>query len=533
MNHTQHLLRSSLLVIFIFGINKVTGFVKLLLTTAIFGTGPAADALASARQLPELFEAMLIGGALGAALIPVYSAYLTAQENTKASKLANTVLTLALLVVGGVCIGAALGAPWITRVLLVPDFAPEQQALTAELMRILLVATAIFAVGSVFSSLLHAHQHFFAPALGTVAVDLGQIVGLYVLTPYFGIHGVAWGSVIGALLLVVVQLPQFVRHRIAQRPQLALRLDGVHELAHLMWPRVITLGAVQAVDLVVIRLASQLPGGSISAYFYAMLVMVFMPKSLFGAAISTVFFPTLAEQFNTGRAAELRRTVTRALQAAWALIIPGAVGLLALGEPGVAFLLQRGAFGAEATALVYVLLGILAIRLISEASQEILMLPFYAHHNTRVPMWAQLAWMALHIGLSVALVGPLGIRGLAWAASISAAALALGMYVLNRWLLDGLEDAALRATLGRVLLACAGMSAVIAGVHMLALATLPFLVTAIGAGGLTYVLIYTLSGGDEVRTLLPLLAPSGLAARFASNKPVANDLPVDVKPRSE
>ncbi len=119
-----------------------------------------------------------------------------------------------------------------------------------------------------------------APALGTVAIDSGQILGLYFLAPIWGIHGVAWGSVIGALLLVLVQLPAFFHFRIGYRPQLGIYSAGLRAMGHLVWPRIITLGAGQAVDLILIRLASQLPAGTISAYFYALLIMVYMPKSL-------------------------------------------------------------------------------------------------------------------------------------------------------------------------------------------------------------------------------------------------------------
>lgn len=511
MTRTRHLVRSSLLVILIYSLSKLTGFGKLLLTTTLFGTGPEADAYAAANQLPELFLSMLSGGAVAAALIPVYSAYLTAQRKAQADALSSTVLTLTLVGVGGVCGVAALLAPWITRVLLVPDFPPAQQMLTAELMRIVLFSSVIIGIGSVFTSLLHAHQHFLAPAWGTVAIDLGQIAGLVLLTPMWGIYGVAWGSVIGALLLVAVQIPALPRLRIPVRLQLDLRLAGVWELGHLVWPRVITLGVFQAVDLVFIRLASQLPPGSISAYFYATLAMVAMPKSLFGGAIAHVIFPTMAEQYNSGSDRRLKQTVTQGLRATWVLIVPSAIGLLALGQPAVAFLFQRGAFGEESTRLVYVLMAILAIRLLSDASQDVLSLVFYARHNTRTPMWANLGWMVLNVGLSVLLVGPFGILGLAWAASLSALALALALYVLGRWSFGSLDEPLLASTLGRLLAASAGMSVLILAVRQLDLNTLPFLVTAIGSGGLAFVLFYFLLGGRELWLVWQLLRPERMA----------------------
>jgi putative peptidoglycan lipid II flippase len=505
MTRTRHLLRSSIFVIAIFGLNKITGFGKLLLMTSIFGTGPDADAYAAANQLPELFLAMLTGGALAAALIPVYSSYLSRREVVQARDLSNTVLTLTLLVVGGVCTLAALAAPWLIRVILVPEFDPAQQRLTANLMRIILFSSVLISVGSVFTSLLHAHQHFLAPAWATVAIDLGQIIGVLMLAPLWGIYGAAWGTLIGAAMLVAVQIPALIRHRIGFRLRLALRLRGVWELGRLMWPRVISLGVFQATDLVFIRLASQLATGSISAYFYAYLAMVAMPKSLFGTAISSVIFPTMAEQYNSGGNSYLKETVTQGLRATWLLILPSAVGLLALGQPAVAFLFQRGAFDEGSTALVYTLMAILSLRLIGDASQDILSLTFYARHNTITPMWLNLGWMVINVTLSLLLVGPFGILGLAWAASIASMVLALALYLLSRWVGDSLDEPVLASTLRRLLVACAGMGGAIFAIHQLNLPTLAFLIVAIGSGGLTFLGIYLLLGGREILGILDLL----------------------------
>ena len=113
MSRAPHLIRSSFLVFFIFGLDKITGFVKLLLTTRLFGTGPEVDAFATANQLPELLLALLAAGALSAAFIPVYSGYLTQSRRREAESLAGTVLTLTLIVMGTACLLAIAAAPWL------------------------------------------------------------------------------------------------------------------------------------------------------------------------------------------------------------------------------------------------------------------------------------------------------------------------------------------------------------------------------------------------------------------------------------
>jgi len=502
MNRSRHLARSSLLVFFLYILEKITGLGKLFLMTRLFGTGAAADALTAANQLPELFLYALTGGAIAAAFIPVYSAYLTGQNREKADALGNTVFTLTLAILGGICGLATLAAPWISRVLLVPEFSPAQQTLTAELMRIVLLSSVIVGVSSVFSSLLQAHQHFLAPALALSLIDLGQIFGLAVLAPRWGIHGVAWGSVIGSALLLLTQLPALWHKGIRLRPVLALKLSGSREMAHLIWPRMVTIGVVQAVDLVFLRLASPLPAGSITAFFYAMLVMVAMPKSLLTGTITAVFFPTLAEEYNAGRPGAMQSTLFAGLRAAWLLVIPAAVGLLALGKPAVAFLLQRGAFDDRSTGLVFGLMVIFALRLVTDSSQDVLSMGFYARHNTRIVMWANLGWAGLNVALSFVLVKPFGIAGLAWATTAASAALALALYWLNRQMNSNPgEERGLAVALLRAGLACGGMAALIAGVARLGLETLPFLVVSIGGGSLVYAGLHTLLGGRELNVV--------------------------------
>ena len=506
MSRSRHLARSTLLVLSLYILEKITGLGKLFLMTRQFGTGADADSFTAANQLPELFLYALTGGAIAAAFIPVYSAYLTHQQPAEAEALGNTVFTLTLLVLGTICAVVALAAPWLCRVLLVPEFSPEQQALTAELMRIALLSSLIVGVSGVFGSLLQARQHFLAPALALSLIDLGQIFGLYVLAPRWGIHGVAWGNVIGAVLLLLTQLPALRHKGIRLYPAIALRLAGSRELLRLIWPRVVSIGVVQAVDLVLIRLASPLPAGSITAYFYALLVIVAMPKSLITGAITAVFFPTLAEEYNAGRVHRMQAILYAGLRAVSLLVIPAGVGLLALGQPAVAFLFERGAFDARSTSLVFGLMTILALRLITDSSQDVLALAFYARHNTLVVMWGNLGWAAAQIGLSLLLVDAFGIGGLAGATTLASGGLTIALYWLNRRLTPERQaERELLLALVRCLAACCAMVGVIFAIRSLELATLPYLATAVLAGLLVYGGVYLLLGGRDIFALLGYL----------------------------
>jgi len=498
-----HLIRSSLLVTFFLALDKVTGFGRLLLMTRYFGTGSDADAFAAAAQLPELLQAMLLGGALGAALIPVYSAYLAKSAFDDAESLARTVLTITVLIALVVCAVTAYFSPWLVAHFLVPDFAVQQQQQTAQLMRIFLLAMGLLSIASVTSALLNARQHFLTPALGAVLINLGQIAGIYFLAPNFGIQGAAWGSVIGVTLLVAVQIPPYLQLNIGVLPQLAIRLDGLRELIHLAWPRIVTLGVYQAADLVFIRLASGLSDGVISAYFYALLIMVAMPKSLFVYGITTVLFPTLSDLYNRNQTEQFKKILSYGLQAVLALIIPSIIGLIVLGPSAIALVFQRGEFSSESTTLVYTLALFMSVQLLGEAVIDLLHLPFFSHHNTRTPMFANIGWMILTIGLCFALVGPFGIYGLTSAVVLATIALMFCMIWLNQRLFGKLDEAYLLKGLARILLACGAMTVVMFGVRefMESDSAMALAMTIVLGGG-AYLLVYSLYGRDEVRSVV-------------------------------
>ncbi len=510
MNRAWHLLKSTLVVVLFFGLNKATGFVRIILVGDAFGAGPEADAFAAANQLPEVFFVLLAGGALTAAFIPVYSQYLTSERQRESAQLAHTILTLVLLVLGGVCILTALASPLVVRHLLAPDFPPEQQALTAHLMRIILLNTILFGISGVLSSRLNAHQHFALPALAPIALDIGYFIGLFTLVPTLGIDGLAWGTVIGALLHISIQLPALARHRLGYRPRLTLAHPGVQEIVRLMGPRVVMLGAIQAADLFIVRLGSRLPEGSVSGYFYGFTLMQ-LPETLFGTALALVVFPTLAELYNAGDIESLKRTAMSVLRVVWLLTIPSAVGLVILGEPALALVLQRGAFDAEATTLVYGVLTFLSVRIVSEASLEIVARLFYARHNTFTPMLAYLGWAVVAIGGAYLFVRPLGVNGLALASTLAFTLLAIALFFLNRRELGDLGEGELLRALGRDVAAAAGMSGVMLWVKGLPLAATPGLLAAIAAGGLAYIGLNWLLGGQELQELRQLVFSRGRA----------------------
>jgi putative peptidoglycan lipid II flippase len=497
MPRARHLFRSSVAVILLFALAKLVGLFRARLVAQTFGASAAFDAFTAANQLPEVFFVIIAGGSLAAAFIPVYSQYLSQEGQERSNRLAHTVLTLVILLLGGLSALGAIFAPWLAAHVLVPDFPPEQQLLTAQIMRVILIQTTLFGIGGVLSSILNAHQHFILPALAPLALDVGYFVGLAAFVPTLGVIGLAWGTVVGGLLFILIQLPGLFHYRVGYRPRLDVQLRGIAELVRLMGPRIVTLGVIQMADLILIRLASGLPTGATSAYFYAYGLMQF-PQTLFGTAIALVMFPTLAELYNAGDLSGLTRAANRALGTIWTLTLPAAAATVLLGRPIITFLFEGGAFDAEATQLVYTVLVVLSVRIFSESTLEIVARLFYARHNTRTPMLAYLGWFGLTTLMSLALVDRLGVVGLALATTISFTALAAVLFVFNRRDLPGLGDRDLWRALGRAALGTAAMSTVLWLVGRMVGDSLLLLLVGVPIGGAVYLAVTWGLGGREL-----------------------------------
>src|SRR2546421_309268 len=180
---------------------------------------------------------------------------------------------------------------------------------------------------------------------------------------------------------------------------------------------------------------------------------------VFGMAVSTAAFPTLAENVARGRFDRLRTIIGETLRSILFMSIPSSVGLIVLGLPIIQVLLEHGAFtllDAERTAYP---LAAFAIGLAGLAAVEILTRSFYALRDSTTPVIVSVSQFILKIALSLILVnavvwGPqYGTAALAFSTSIAGLLEAGVLLWLLHQRIGGLQLRLLAIFIGRVLLA--------------------------------------------------------------------------------
>lgn len=458
---------AAMLVMVLFVLSRATGLLREVIIGNQFGTSADYDAYLAAFRVPDLLFQLVAGGALGSAFIPTFASYWAKasaqnQDGEAAWLLFSRTLNLVVLILVVLAGLAAIWADALVAWIIAPGFDPAQQALTAALMRTMLVSTVIFGASGLIMGALNALQHFLLPAIAPVLYNLAIILGAWLLGARWGVYALVAGAVAGAAAHLLVQLPALWRQRAQYRLSLSLRDPGVREVMRLMGPRILGLLFVQLHFLVNTILASRLQAGSLSALNYAWLLML-LPLGIFAQAIATVIFPTFATQVANDQRQEMRASFALILRLVIFLTLPAAVGLWVLDVPLVRMLFEHGNFDPRSTELVVFALHFYALGLISHAIVEIGVRVFYALHDTWTPVMVGVGAMALNVILSLLLVEMLRHGGLALANSIATTVeTLLLLFLLNRRM-GGLEAGALLQSLLRNGAAAAVMALVVWG----------------------------------------------------------------------
>lgn len=391
------LARTSLLIAFFFFVDKVLAFVRIGIISRQFADSvEVLDTFNAANNLPDVLFALISGGALAMAFIPLMTDALTQKGRAAAWDLFSRVANLAFVVTGSFAILIALFAEPIVNAELgiAPGFSAEQRHLLADLMRLNLIGTIIFSISGLVMASLQANQHFLLPALAPTMYNLGQIFGAVFLVPQFGIRGLVYGVIIGAALHLLIQIPALFRYEFKWTPVLDLRHTGLLEALKLLGPRLLTMFGIQLIVLARDNLASRLDQpGAVTSLTYGWMIMQ-VPETLLGTAIATAMLPTLAELASRADWAGFRSTIERALRVLISLTIPVAAVMAAGISP-----LVRAAFGFDdaTSALITLTTRAYLITLTGYAIQEVAARSFYARREPLYPLYAVLLRLGLFI----------------------------------------------------------------------------------------------------------------------------------------
>jgi len=447
MKKLSFLTRASFLIGGFFALDKGLAFLRSIIIARQFNLSFELDAFNVANNLPDMLFALISGGAMSMALIPVLSEYLTTRGRSEAWKLFSRIANLAFAVTAFMAIIIAIFAEQIVRseIGIAPGFGVAEQDVIIKLMRLNLIATTIFSVSGLVMGGLQANQHFFLPAMAPALYNIGQIFGALVFSPSepysiagiefpalgLGVHGLVYGVILGATLHLGIQIPGLIKYKFRWTPSITLKDEGVRKALKIMGPRLVTIFGIQLIFIARDNFASRLDAvGAVTALTYGWMIMQ-VPATLLGTAIATAILPTLSEYAATGNWTKFREIVERAIRVLIALTLPLAAILAAGLLPLVRLVFG---FDVDGAALLTWTTRAYLLTLVGYSIQEIFSRAFYARKEALVPLATIFVRFGFYILAGVIVVNyfpRLSAAGLALAELAVVVEAALMLYLMN------------------------------------------------------------------------------------------------------
>jgi putative peptidoglycan lipid II flippase len=393
--------RSSFLVAAGIFLSRIAGLIRDRVFAHYFGNSDAADAFKAAFRIPNALQNLFGEGVLSASFIPVYAALLARDEEEDARRTAGAVAALLALSTSILVLIGVLATPYLIDAI-APGFSGEKRQLTIRIVRILFPGAGLFVFSAWCLGILNSHRRFFlsytAPVIWNAAMigTLWRFGGRYAQFPLAII--LSWGSVVGAALMVAVQLPVVLRLLHGLHLSFAFHLENVRTVVRNFFPVFFSRGVVQISAYVDALLASLLPTGAVAALAYAQTLYT-LPVSLFGMSVSAAELPAMsgAVGAETGERAllgarqediaeVLRARLNAGLRQIAFFVIPSVAAFLVLGDVIVAAIYQSGRFTHSDAMYVWGILAGSTVGLLASTLGRLYSSTYYALKDTRTPL---------------------------------------------------------------------------------------------------------------------------------------------------
>ena len=390
--------------------SRISGLARGTVFAHYFGLTWQADAFTAAARIPNLLQNLFGEGVLSGSFIPVYARLVAEKNEEEAGRVAGAVAALLALVVAVGVVAGVLLAPVITGTL-AGGFEGEKRELTVRLVRILFPGVGLLVLSAWCLGVLNSHRRFLLSYMAPVLWNVAMITTLL----WKGGEqlerltiDLAWGSVVGSALQLLVQLPSVLK----LVPRLRIALDtasaNVRTVARNFLPVFFGRGVAQISGYVDVVIASYLPTGAVAAFTNAQ-TLYMLPVSLFGMAVSAAELPAMSAAHGSDAevAAYLRARLASGLRRLAFFVVPSAIAFLALGDLLAAIIFRSGKFTTADTRYVWAILAGSAVGLVAATMGRLFASTCYAQRDAKTPLRYAIIRVTLTIVLGYLFALPL------------------------------------------------------------------------------------------------------------------------------
>ena len=384
-------------------ISQVLALVRDRIFAHTFGASATLDVYYAAFRIPDFLFVGIASMASLFVLIPFLSRSVKDDVNHARMFLSSvtSVFFITMVLVAGIVF---LFADPLTQIAF-PGIVGADHADLVLLTRILLLSPLLLGLSNILASVTQVFKKFVVYAVAPVLYNIGIIIGVLFFYPSFGIQGLAYGVVLGALLHVLVQVPTVLRAGLMPLPMLRIQWNAIWDVVRVSLPRTLALSMSQVALFVLVALASRMSEGSITVFNFAFNLQS-APLAIVGVSYSVAAFPTLAQLFAHKKIDDFRAHITTAARHILFWSFPIMILVIVLRAQIVRTVLGSGAFSWADTRLTAAALALFVVSLAAHGLMLLFVRGYYAAGKTWRPFVVNTisavviicgAWWGIHV----------------------------------------------------------------------------------------------------------------------------------------
>jgi len=390
-------------------LSRVTGLLRDMVYSRMFGAGVLMDAFLVAFKIPNFMRRLFAEGAFSQAFVPVVSEYRVQRSHDEVRELVDGAMGTMAWFMSVVTVVGIAAAPLLV-LLFAPGFRADagKFALTVDMLRWTFPYLLFISLAALASGVLNSYQRFSIPALMSTLMNLVMIAFAAWIAPRFAQPGIvlAIGVFVAGAVQLGFQLPAMIRLGLLRRPRWRWGDAGVRKIGQLMLPAIFGSSVSQVALLLDTLIASFLVTGSISWLYYADRLMEF-PLGVFSVALATVILPGLATHHAAQSDERFAATLDWALRLTVIVVVPATVALLVLAGPLTVAIFHYGQFDVQDVRMSALAVRAFSSGLLGFSLVKVLAPGFFARQDTRTPMRIGVRSLAVNMALNLFLVLPM------------------------------------------------------------------------------------------------------------------------------
>lgn len=407
-------MKQSLILMLMTIISKISGLLREISLSYVYGTSNIADAFLVSFFIPSIIiNAITIGISVG--FIPIYTKILNNQSQKVADNFVNNLIIKIIFISTIISI---LGITFTENILSIVATGLDPKTMSMAIFFTQMVMTSIVfsTIGGVYTGYLHVHNYFSITVLNKIIMN-GIIILFIFLSFKYDYKILAIGTALGMSLQYLVFIPALRSIGYKFSPKIGKKDKNLQELKKIALPFLIIV-VTNDLNLIIDKaVASTLEVGAISALNYSSGIQDFVSGVVI-LSIVTIRYTEMSKLSITKNMKILEGNYNQTLKMTLFLVIPATIGLMVFSKEIIELLFFRGAFDYESLITTSRTLFFYSFGLVGIALNTVGQRVYFSLKHIKIPIVISIFSVIINIIFNIILSRILGIIGLSIATSI-------------------------------------------------------------------------------------------------------------------